>query len=65
MIRVSGLKEELEEECDQLSLDGMTPGEQLQMIRDRVIPMVAQQQRCLTEEILPQLAVRRNSRRLL
>jgi polyphosphate kinase len=55
MIRVSGLKEELEEEVDQLSLDGMTPGEQLQMIRERVIPMVADQQRCLTEEILPQL----------
>ena len=36
MIRVSGLKEELEEEVDQLSLDGMTPGEQLQMIRERV-----------------------------
>ncbi len=55
MIRVSGLKEEFEEEVDQLSLDGMTPGEQLQMIRERVIPMVAEQQRCLTQEILPQL----------
>ncbi len=55
MIRVSGLKDELEEECDQLSLDGMTPDEQLQLIRERVIPMIAEQQRCLTEEILPQL----------
>jgi polyphosphate kinase len=55
MIRVSGLKEELEEEVDQLSLDGMTPGEQLQMIRERVTPMVAEQQRCLTQEILTQL----------
>ena len=55
MIRVSGLKDELEEEVDQLSLDGMTPGEQLQMIRESVIPMIAEQQRCLTEEILPQL----------
>lgn len=55
MIRVSGLKEELDEEVDQLSLDGMTPGEQLQMIRERVIPLVAEQQRCLTQEILPQL----------
>ena len=25
------------------------------MIRERVIPMIAEQQRCLTEEILPQL----------
>ena len=55
MIRVSGLKDELEEECDQLSVDGMTPDEQLQLIRERVIPMIAEQQRCLTEEILPQL----------
>src|SRR5688572_5872133 len=55
MIRVSGLKDELEEECDQLSLDGMTPSAQLQLIRESVIPMIAEQQRCLTEEILPQL----------
>jgi polyphosphate kinase len=48
MIRVSGLKDELEEEVDQLSLDGMTPGEQLRMIRESVIPMIAEQQRCLT-----------------
>lgn len=55
MIRVSGLKDELEEEVDQLSLDGMTPGEQLRMIRESVIPMIAEQQRCLTQELLPQL----------
>ena len=55
MIRVSGLKEEQEENFTQLSLDGMTPGEQLQMVRERVVPMIAQQQRCLTEEILPKL----------
>ena len=55
MIRVSGLKDELEEECDQLSVDGMSPSEQLQMIRESVIPMIDEQQRCLTEEILPQL----------
>ena len=55
MIRVSGLKEELEEQLTELSLDGMAPAEQLQMVRDRVLPMVAEQQRCLTQEILPQL----------
>jgi polyphosphate kinase len=53
MIRVSGLKEELEENFTQFSLDGLTPGEQLQLVRERVVPMIAQQQRCLTEEILP------------
>lgn len=55
MIRVSGLKDELEEEVDELSLDGMTPREQLEMIRNSVIPMIAEQQRCLTREIFPQL----------
>lgn len=54
MIRVSGLKDEAEEEVD-LSLDGLTPAEQLNMIRETVIPMVAEQQYCLTNEILPQL----------
>ncbi len=33
MIRVSGLKEELEENVTELSADGMTPGEQLAEIR--------------------------------
>lgn len=56
MIRVSGLKDELEEEEPPFSVDGMTPGQQLEMIRDRVIPLVEDQQRCLTQEILPQLA---------
>ncbi|HKR61061.1 MAG TPA: polyphosphate kinase 1 [Pyrinomonadaceae bacterium] len=54
MIRVSGLKDELEEDVE-LSLDGMTPAEQLEMVRDSVIPLVAEQQRCLMSEIIPQL----------
>lgn len=55
MIRVSGLNEELEENVTQLSLDGMTPAEQLKAIRECVVPMIGEQQRCLDEEILPQL----------
>ena len=65
MIRVSGLKDELEEECDQLSLDGMTPGEQLQMIRESVIPMIAEQQRCLTRRNTSATGIRRDRRRAL
>jgi polyphosphate kinase len=56
MIRVSGLKEELEENVTELSPDGMTPGEQLEEIRKRVMPMIEQQARCLHEQVLPELA---------
>ncbi len=55
MIRVSGLKEELDEEAVEPSPDGMTPAEQLKEISERLRPMVAEQIRCLREEILPQL----------
>ncbi len=55
MIRVSGLKEELDEQVTELSPDGMTPGEQLKAIRARVLPLVADQARCLLNDILPEL----------
>lgn len=55
MIRVSGLKEALEEEVTELSPDGMTIAEQLKAIRERLLPMLDEQMRCLREDILPQL----------
>jgi polyphosphate kinase len=55
MIRVSGLKEELEENVTELSPDGMTPEEQLREIRERVLPMLKKQTRCLREQLLPEL----------
>lgn len=55
MIRVSGLKEELDEHVTELSPDGMTPAEQLKEIRSRVVPLVADQTRCLLNDILPEL----------
>lgn len=55
MIRVSGLKEELEENVTELSADGMTPAEQLREIRERVLPMLKEQTRCLREQLLPEL----------
>jgi polyphosphate kinase len=39
MIRVSGLKEELEENITDISPDGMTPDEQLREIRLRVLDL--------------------------
>ncbi len=54
MIRVSGLKEELED-ANVVSPDGLTPLEQLEKTRERVVVLINEQARCLREEILPQL----------
>jgi len=54
MIRVSGLKEELEH-ANIISPDGMTPAEQLAKTRERILVVFKEQARCLREEILPQL----------
>ena len=56
MVRVSGLKEEVEQQFTQPSPDGMTAAEQLREIRNRLEPMTQEQTRCLQEEILPALA---------
>ena len=55
MVRVSGLKEEVEHGWEQVSRDGMTAAEQLAEIRNRLEPMVVEQMRCLREDILPAL----------
>jgi polyphosphate kinase len=55
MIRVSGLKEELEENVTELSADGMTPVEQLKAIRNLVVSLLGEQTRALREQILPEL----------
>jgi polyphosphate kinase len=59
MVRVSGLKEECENDWVQPSPDGMTAGEQLTEIRKRLLPMIDEQTRCLREAILPELAANR------
>jgi polyphosphate kinase len=55
MIRVSGLKEAEDEQVRELSPDGLTPAAQLELIRQRLLPMVAEQMRALREEVWPQL----------
>ncbi len=55
MIRVSGLKEGLNKNVTELSLDGLTQAEQLREIRKRLLPMLHKQTSCLREEILPDL----------
>ena len=54
MIRVSGLKEELDD-ANIVSADGLSPAEQLRKIRERVLVLVEQQANCLREEIIPKL----------
>jgi polyphosphate kinase len=55
MIRVSGLKDQLEDDAVELSPDGMMPAEQLKEIRERLLPMLDQQMSCLCEDVLPKL----------
>lgn len=56
MIRVSGLKEQIEEGVAELSADGMTAAEQLREIGKRLKPMLKRQTDCLMGSVLPELA---------
>src|ERR1044072_1445920 len=46
MIRVAGLKEPVHEHPEGRSPDGLTPAEQLKLIREQLVPMVDEQMRC-------------------
>src|SRR5215208_8280807 len=54
MIRVSGLKEEMEHNVD-VSPDGLSPAHQLARTRERILSLVDQQSRCLRDDVLPGL----------
>jgi polyphosphate kinase len=56
MIRVSGLKEKEASKGVEATPDGLLPADQLGLIRERLLPMFAEQARCLREDILPALA---------
>src|ERR1700741_244597 len=55
MVRVSGIKEMLPIEDIGPMPGELTPTEQLAVIRERVLPLVAEQTRCLRDEVLPEL----------
>ncbi len=55
MVRVSGLKEMLEIEDIEPEPGELLPGEQLKVIRDRVLPLVKTQMDCLRESVIPEL----------
>jgi polyphosphate kinase len=56
-IRVAGLLQQADSESSGLSIDGLTPREQLRRIRKQVEQLVREQQACWHLEILPQLAL--------
>ena len=55
MIRVSGLKLEIEQGVTTLSPDGLTPQQQLEQVRKRILPLVEAQASCLRTDIFPKL----------
>ncbi len=56
MIRVSGLKEQVQAGLSEEGPDGLTVTEQLREIRKVIVRDVAEQRRLLTSELLPRLA---------
>ncbi|TAL67337.1 MAG: polyphosphate kinase 1 [Bacteroidetes bacterium] len=55
MIRVAGLKSQISAGVAELSVDGMTPQEQLKEIRKRIMPLFDRQEKLLNKVILPAL----------
>lgn len=55
MVRVSGIREQIEAQVHQLSLDGMTLHEQLAAIRKRSLELYKQALSCLHRQLIPRL----------
>ncbi len=56
MVRVSGLKEQIDSGVVDRTPDGMTPQEEFEAIRASVIPEIVEHKRYVLEELLPDLA---------
>jgi polyphosphate kinase len=56
MVRIAALKEQVEAEVSKLSIDGKTAFEQLQLVGDRLPPMVLQQHQHFEQVLRPELA---------
>ncbi len=55
MIRVSGLRRQMEASAHQVPPDGLLPSEQLAMVRQRLLPQLEEQYRCWKDDLLPKL----------
>ena len=58
MKRVGGVKRQIEAGIVTRTPDGLTPQEQLDRIREAVVPMLEQQAKCYVDDLLPALAER-------
>src|SRR5436305_9190949 len=56
MVRVAGLWQQIETRTTEINMDGRSPAEQLELIRQNVTELVADLYRVWTEEIFPELA---------
>jgi polyphosphate kinase len=56
MVRVAGIKQQIEAEVTQSSADGLTPHQQLEAIRTQLQPLVTEQHRFFEQELRPLLA---------
>jgi len=56
MIRIAGLKQQIEAEVHKRSDDGLLPEEQLAAVAARLRPSLAVMTSCLDDELLPALA---------
>jgi len=55
MIRVSGLRRQLEASAHQVPPDGMLPSEQIAVIRQRLLPKLEEEYACWITDLLPKL----------
>ena len=55
MIRVSGLRRQLEASAHTIPPDGLLPTEQLTMVRQRLLPVLDHQYDCWKKDLLPKL----------
>jgi polyphosphate kinase len=56
MVRVAGLKQQIAAGVVELSIDGLTPAEQLAAIRKAVSNLLAEARACYEDDLLPKLA---------
>ncbi len=56
MVRVAGIKRQIEAQVNKVTPDGRTPQQQLNAIHQRLLPMAAQQHQYFEQQIKPELA---------